>query len=149
MNLTINILDIDPQIIDNMPCYEGEIKIKESNGLEYIENFILSVEYWSKNEYKRQWKEGLERIKRQDTSCLITSIQDPEKAPYIEMWVLFRDKKNKKIYIRNRMLLAEDLDRKTVTPHNCYDLIKPRGEKNFIDEDGNNIEVSEWEIDLE
>ncbi len=125
-----------------MPCCIGEITIGN-----FKETFHMPIEHWSLKDYQQQWKDGLNRIKNHDRSCLISEIQDPKLAPWVSMWILY--KANNKIFIRNEVLIDEwytkTIGDKPFTLKTCYDFIDPRGDK--FTEDG--MEVSEWEIDLQ
>jgi hypothetical protein len=98
------------------------------------------MNYWSIQDYERQWQEGLDRLKKHDTSCLVVFVYDPKIRPFIEWWVLY--KKEDKVYIRNQILVDEiyenQIGNKSFTVESCYDFIHPRKEKR---------KVSEWIID--
>ena len=139
----IKIIDENVRESDGMPCCVGEIQIGD-----FKETFQMPLEYWTLDDYREQWANGLERIKVNNQSCLVAEIQDPEKAPWVNLWVLYRD--NSKIYIQNHTLFgkpfAKLLKDRPFTLETCYDFIIPR--EPLADEKNVN-EVSEWEIDLE
>src|SRR3989344_8136127 len=100
MILGIKITDNKPKIIDKQPCYLGKIIIKD-----FWEILEIPVDYWTLDDYKRQWKEGIERLKTHDRSCLVASVQDPTKAPLINWWPLY--KVDTSIYIYNHLLIGK------------------------------------------
>jgi hypothetical protein len=63
MALCMQILTPIPEIINNIPSVWGRITIDD-----FTERFIMPLEYWSIEDYEKQWREGLDRIKIQDKS---------------------------------------------------------------------------------
>ena len=143
-NISIKILrtrhTIDCEYCTNVGkliCKRGEITLGD-----FKEKFIMRVDYWTIKDYKRQWKEGLERILTHNRSCLVTDVQNPRYGPLVEMWGLY--KKGNMIYIRN-YLFCGDIYKKRIgdkpfTPETCYDFILNRTK---------NLWVSEWVVSLE
>lgn len=121
---------------------KGEIQIEK-----HKESFYIPVEWWTLEDYERQWKEGLERIKTRDTSCLVTAIYDPRKRPFIEWWLLYKE--GNIIYIQNQIVLEEIYSQligdKSFTSETCYNFIEPKEPK--LQPDG--YEISEWEVKLD
>ena len=76
MTLVMHIIDSKVKKRYKMPTMIGEIIIGD-----FRESFIISLEYWSLEDYKRQWAEGFKRIQTHDESCLVSSVQDPQKSP--------------------------------------------------------------------
>ena len=136
MNLTINAITKEPEIIDNIPSIWGEITINE-----FKETFVIPLENWNIEDCKKQWQEGLERILKKDTSCLVTAVQDPQKAPFINWWLLYRF--NDLVIIRNQIIFGkiykDKINDNAFTVKNCYDFIHPYKKKKVI---------SEWKIQL-
>lgn len=141
-------VDISIHVIDNkikrrykMPSVIGEIVIGD-----FSESFIVSLEYWSLDDYKRQWLEGLERIKTHDKSCLIASVQDPKNAPLINRWVLYKE--DNKIFVQNQLLVSdtykEIIENDAFTPENCYKYVNNR--RTHTDQGET---ISEWATDLD
>ena len=101
------------------------LKGAEDDGSDLCESIDMAIQYWTEETYEKQWQIGLERIKTRDTSCLIASIQDPKKGPFINCWVLY--KIGDKIHIRNSMFFNEVYEKAVgkniLTPENCYDFI--------------------------
>ncbi|MBA3955010.1 hypothetical protein H0X48_06860 [Candidatus Dependentiae bacterium] len=137
MDISIEVIRSEIVIVEGVPCARGKISIGDFN-----ERFDVALEYWTIEDYKRQWKEGLERIKNQDKSCLVTYVQDPKKAPFIDWWPLY--KIDTKVYVQNHMLFAHlyrnRIGNKEFTPDTCYDFV-PRREQTG--------RRSEWIVGLE
>jgi hypothetical protein len=134
MKLSINIVDKKSKNKE----VKGEIHIED-----YIEGFYIPLEWWSIKDYERQWKEGIARLKNNDTSCLVTTIYDPRIKPFIEWWVLYRI--GNKIHIQPQGIFGdlyrERIGIKPFTPNTCYDFIPSR---KILTNEGNKI--SEWII---
>ncbi len=141
MILGIKITDNKSKIIDKQPCYLGEIIIKD-----FWEILEIPVDYWTLDDYKRQWKEGIERLKTHDQSCLVASVQDPTKAPLINWWPLYKE--NDTIYIQNHLVVDEFYEKRIgnniFTPDSCYQFIPARS---LAYEDGGR--PSEWKVKLD
>jgi CdiI N-terminal domain len=137
MNLAMKVINTIPEIINNIPSVWGRITIND-----FTERFIMPLEYWSIENYEKQWREGLDKIKIQDKSCLVASVQDPKKAPWINWWVLY--KKERTVFIRNQILFSKlykaQIGDGLFTPDTCYDYIHERRSKQG---------VSEWKVDLD
>lgn len=135
MNLSISIVDKKPKKYG----VRGEIIIDD-----FIEHFDAPLDWWSVDDYKQQWKEGLKRLLDHDTSCLVVTINDPNCRKFIEWWPLY--KIDNKIHIQNHIIIEdiyeERIGGKPFTRETCYDFI-PRY-RSHTDE-GNKI--SEWVID--
>jgi hypothetical protein len=146
---SIEVISKKPKQIWGLPAYEGRITIGD-----FHETLFMPINSWSIEEYQQQWKEGLERIKNNDTSCLVVTVQNLSTHPLIELWTLY--KVEDKVFIHNQMLNAEIVKELNLTINlsnfnktSCYQFINPRitnelGE--VIDEDGETI--SEWSIPL-
>lgn len=141
-NLLVKVIDDTVHYFRKTPYLIGEITIND-----FYEEFEMQLVWWKREDYERQWKEGLERIKTDDKSCLITRIQNPFEGPFIEWWVLH--KKDNKIYIQNQWLFHEYYEEligaKPFTVDNCYDFVPPY--KSPYLEDG--TKFSEWIVDIE
>lgn len=142
MNLNIEVINSIPQMIYGIPSLEGEITIGN-----FKESFHMPLDCWAMNDYQRQWREGLERIKTHNQSCLVANVQGLPLTPYINWWILYKDKRENKLFVQNHILVEEiytsQVGNKSFTIENCYNYIQPR---EIIDEEGNKI--SEWSIDL-
>ncbi|MGC2310127.1 MAG: hypothetical protein WA432_00725 [Candidatus Babeliaceae bacterium] len=131
-----------------VPSHVGRITINA-----FQETFEIPLDSWPLKEYKRQWKEGLERIGSHMTSCLVSSVYGLDSSPLIEIWTIYREETKAffRQQILNRIIAQEinlpfplfEFDR-----INCYECILPRlvnEQGKAIDEEGNKI--SEWNID--
>ncbi|HVW99300.1 MAG TPA: hypothetical protein VHA52_02505, partial [Candidatus Babeliaceae bacterium] len=140
MNVEIRVMINEVERATNIDCIWGAIKIND-----FYEAFVIPLEYWGIEDYQKQWKEGLARIKSHDISCLVASVQDPLKAPLINWWILY--KIGNEIVIQNQLLVEEyyeqEIGSNSFTPENCYNFISPRVS---ITEEGDN--VSEWIVTL-
>lgn len=138
----IHVIDYNTTISYGMPCCVGEIQINE-----FKETFDMPTEWWSVEDYKQQWLEGLERIKTHNSSCLVATIQDPTKAPWVNMWVLYKE--HDVVYIQNFLLqgklFIKDLKKMPFTRETCYNFIDPR---ETLDSDGI-TKISEWSVNYE
>jgi hypothetical protein len=120
----------------------NEIRIND-----FYETNIMALDYWSEADYQRQWKEGLARIKLQDTSCLVASVQHPIKSgPLLNWWILFKE--NDRIIVNNLYTAGKRyiqvIGDKNFSPDNCYDFIRPRDTSKTI----KGYQVSEWFVEL-
>jgi hypothetical protein len=142
MQLKTEIIDYKIRFYKKNPYLIGSIKINT-----FYEEFYMQIGWWSANDYEQQWREGLERIKICESSCLITNIQDPQYGNFIEWWLMYRIDKN--IYIYNQWLFREAYDELVgiheFTVDSCYNFVGNR--KNFQYEDG--TKLSEWVVNLD
>lgn len=116
----------------------GNIKIGA-----FTEKFEIDLSYWNKEKYQQHWIESIKRLSfyNEDTSCLITSMRDPNTANFIFWWLLYR--KKEKILIQNQVFFLNDI-KKPFHVNNPYEHIS---ERETATEDGTLI--SEWEITLD
>jgi hypothetical protein len=77
MKLRMEFIPSSYEIEDGFTYCYGKIFI----GDDFCETIIPAIGYWSANDYKKQWQEGLERIRTHDSSCLVASIQNPYTSP--------------------------------------------------------------------
>lgn len=121
-------------------CMHGKIKIGT-----FEENINISIKHWTIEDYQRQWEEGLKRIKTKNNSCLIASIQNPAKTPYLNWWALY--KRDSKIYVQNFIYYAEIYESKIgsnpFTIESCYNHIPYRRKSSDP-----KYEISEWSVDV-
>lgn len=131
---------IDRTIFESygLPCCTGEIQIGN-----FKETFEMPLDFWTIEDYEKQWDEGIERLKTYDRSCLVAEVQDPIKRPRASLWVLYREEDE--VYIQNNLLFgkrfAKMLAKKTFNIQTCYDFTIPRSVSK--DEE---YPVSEWHI---
>lgn len=99
-----------------------------------INNRIVDKEFlifttWSLSDYKKQWIDGLERIKYYHSSCLITAFIQNNKLgfPYVQTYDLH--KTNNQLFIQPRIFFSDEyinmLKLKAYNSKTCYDFIKP------------------------
>lgn len=140
MKVDIKIISSQTKTMNNIPCIWGQITLGD-----FTEEILIPLDYWTVQDYQKQWLEAIERLKTNTKSCLVASIQDPKKAPYLNWWPMY--KRGKKIYIQNHMLHGKDYLKKfgseALTPKNCYKFIPYRKTKT-----SSGLQVSEWEISL-
>src|SRR5262245_1505378 len=107
----------------------------------FQERFIASLMYWSADDYKRHWKQAIERILHSsDVSCLITSMVDPATASHIVWWPMYRV--NDSVFIQNHILFFDQLQ-SSFDERNPFSSVT---ERQTVDEDGNRI--SEWSVQI-
>lgn len=114
----------------------GELKL-----MDFTEVFQAPISYWKKDDYERQWQEGLRRILQgHDKSCLVTSMYNPLMANFIVWWPMYLHEG--KVYIQNHLLFMSELKQPFEEPK-LYEYIHTR-ETYSIDGD----KVSEWSLDM-
>ena len=104
---------------------------------DYQEEFVVSLLTWKVDDYVRQWKAGLERLKHESASCLVAAMRDLDVSDFINWWILYRIDDD--VYIQNQMVFADDAQRPT--EENIYACIP---ERVTVNEDG--YRISEWKI---
>lgn len=124
--------NLDPGVVASL----GVIQIGS-----FQERFIASLMYWSADDYKRHWKQAIERILHSsEVSCLITSMVDPATASHIFWWPMYRVNDN--VLIQNHILFFDQLQ-SSFDERNPFSSVT---ERQTIDEDGNII--SEWSVQI-
>jgi hypothetical protein len=100
---SIKIVDRKPKIYAhiNGSCALALLQIEQSDGV-LVELFFMSVNVWELEQYKAQWKQGIERLKNYDRSCIITNVSGDPSNPFLEVWVLFR--KSNMVYVQNQLV---------------------------------------------
>lgn len=107
----------------------------------YTERFFVSLEYWSVTDYRRHWYEAINRIvKCSRVSSLITSMDNPTTAKYIEWRPMYRIRDN--LYIQDHLLFLKTL-RTPFDEKNAFKSVPPR---KTVNEEGEPI--SEWSVPL-
>ncbi|MCL4380173.1 hypothetical protein M1466_01610 [Candidatus Dependentiae bacterium] len=148
--IQINLVD-SGEYIDEERCFYSELTLTDAqdNGqdLAFYNKHTLVFDCWTQEMYQQQWREGLERIKTHDSSCLVAYIDNN----CITTWALY--KIGNRIHIQERILMAEvnplAIDYTLITPANCYDyLIRPRREPRVSYLDGERIVTPEWTVTL-
>ena len=123
-------------ILNGEKCLYGIIQIGD-----FLEKFNVPVELWNVSDYKRQWREGLERLLNGALStCVVTGMRDPFRGIFINTWSIYSIRK--KVIIQNQILLCKQI-KKRFTGNNFYDFIEPYENQT---EDG--APISEWGISM-
>ena len=116
----IHVFSQDADYSNNILCYEGEITVNN-----YTKKMSIPVAYWTLSEYKKQWFNGIERIKTHDTSCLVFAAEDENTGPVVYWFLLY--KKNGKILMQIHLFVDESYEEyignNLITLENCYDFI--------------------------
>ena len=108
----------------------------------FQERFTSSLIYWSADDYKRHWRQAVQRILHSfDASCLITSMVDPATGNHIFWWPMYRV--NERVFIQNHVLFFDQLQ----SPFDERNPFSSVTERQTIDEDGNRI--SEWSVRID
>lgn len=130
-SITANRAELDPSV-DGEPMVSGRIEIGE-----YSENLAISLLIWSVDDYIRQWTEGLARLSRHSSSCLITSMRDLTKSDFVDWWVLYRV--GDRVLFQNQIIIASSPLRDEF--EKCpYTAIQPH-----ITHNEQGQQISEWE----
>ena len=113
----------------------GEIAV---NG--FRERLEIPLGFWTRQDYERQWKEGIDRIKNQscEKSCLITARYDPAHANFIVWWPIYRVLD--RLVVQHEYLFLDQLER-PFDPVEPYSYIGTRQVSSSSGEP-----VSEWEV---
>ncbi len=132
----IEVVSKKPKKIAGELCEWGQITIGD-----YKEKFIMSLDSWTIQEYKQQWKEGIDRLKTHNVSCLIADISTLETNPRMSLWALY--KVRNMVYVQIHILGGQTFKRKRakLPPYNaqtCYLYLMARATQ----------PVDEWSIDL-
>lgn len=111
----------------------GRIKVGD-----FTETFRMDLSFWTVDEYRQSWRRALAELQRAEkvTSCLISSITDPECSNFISCWPMYRD--GDAVYLQNSIIFLAELD-EPFDPQEPWRYVQPRSS---VDEDGNRI--SEW-----
>ncbi|MEU0649506.1 hypothetical protein [Streptomyces umbrinus] len=77
---------------------------------EFAETFRMDLSFWSVSEYRRSWKRALQVLAGDEaaSSCLISSITDPENSNFVLCWPLYRSGED--VYVRNSAVFRGELD---------------------------------------
>ncbi|MGP3968014.1 hypothetical protein [Streptomyces sp. 6N223] len=130
-------ITIDP---GNVP--QDATAMTEARGVIQIgnfrESFLANLIYWSADDYRRSWRESFAVLNREDpsTSCLVTSITEPETSNFIFCWPLYRI--GEVVFVQNSLIFLEELEERfdAAAP---WKSVSPR---ETTTEDGHRI--SEW-----
>lgn len=137
MSFSIEFLpDRVPDLDTGDPAAYGQITFSDDQ-----ERFLASLRFWDTRRYEAQWLDGLRRITKDQTSCLITSITDPRHSTYLFWWPMYRY--DGIVHVQNHLLLFNQL-MKDFNSDNPYEHIPTR---ETISENGR--QISEWVATLD
>lgn len=74
MQIKISITDYKPKKEWSVLAVSGVIVLDD-----FQEGLYIPLDWWSIEDYERQWKEGLVRLEDHDQSCLVATINDHQK----------------------------------------------------------------------
>jgi len=115
----------------------GELRLGDDH-----ERFESVIGFWSVDEYRQSWAEGLQRLLAgESTSCLATSVSDPSSANFVEVWPLYRQGPD--VFVQNSLLFLDQLSHE-FDPAAPWQSVASRS---VVDEDGQAI--SEWRVSLD
>ena len=110
---------------------------------DFEERFISSLSFWNADNYQHHWKEALTRLQNKEgaTSCLITSLTDPDNTNFITLWPIYRERNS--VFFQNQLLFLKGL-KKPFNPAFPYDHVNHRDTSK---EDGQ--KASEWCVSMD
>jgi hypothetical protein len=74
---------------------------------DFNERFEALLGFWGKDDYQAHWQDALGRIlRREEISCLITSMADPKTANFITWWPLYRE--GSAVIVQNHIFFLKD-----------------------------------------
>jgi CdiI N-terminal domain len=86
------------------PVGRGRIRIGA-----FEEEFEASLEFWSPDDYQRQWRQALDvLLAGGDRAALIVSMTDPATANFLFWWPAYRDGDD--VVFQSGVLFLEDLE---------------------------------------
>ncbi|WP_434743909.1 hypothetical protein [Micromonospora sp. SH-82] len=102
----------------------------------------MPLEFWGIPDYLRSWCRAFVALgeSSSSTSCLMTSMSNPETANYLSCWPLYRDSET--VYVQNSILFLDEV-RGAFDPSQPWSSISPR---ETVDDDGNVL--SEWRTSM-
>ncbi len=145
----IEVINKKPTTASGILWHEGKLTVGS-----FKEILDMPLDVWTLQDYKQQWKEGLDRLKTHDSSCFVTFIMMTKfRLPCLRLWKLY--KVDTTIFVTYQLISCILL--KTIPPgespcysKTCYQLIDQRvtNEKgDSITEEGHKI--VEWSIAAE
>lgn len=139
--LEIMVLTDTPEKYEGVPFHVVLLTLGD-----YEEYIDIPLNYWDIKAYKKQWHEGIERLKTFNTSCLVTAVWRRDPDPLIFIWELYKEQNT--IFVHNAMITWEFKKYRPALPpfdsNTCYAYINPR---KTVTENGEKI--SEWSIELD
>lgn len=117
---------------ENVKAILGSIVIDD-----FEEKLEIITNYWSRDDYVKQWINAIERLdtSSDSTSVLVTQFIDKPGSPYVaELWPLYRE--DVTVYIQNSYLLPSKVDY-PLTTQEIYKSLDKRSKG-----------VSEWTVTI-
>lgn len=110
---------------------------------DFTETFNVPLGFWDESDYRRSWRQAFEVLNANthSTSCLMTSMTDPDNSNFLACWPMYREAED--VYIQNAIIFLDEIE-------GAFDPAAPWGSvgpRHGIDEDGNKI--SEWTTTME
>ncbi|MGW1717507.1 hypothetical protein [Streptomyces sp. NPDC002156] len=130
------------EVIGDPSSEDGVSSPSEATGRvtvgDFSESFPMDLSFWTVGDYYRSWERALRELetRKNSTSCLISSITDPEVANFIFCWPIYREGED--VYVQNSIIFLDDLEDR-FNPQEPWRYVEARS---LIDEDGN--QISEW-----
>jgi hypothetical protein len=105
---------------------------------DFSESFPMDLSFWSVADYSRSWERALGELEASEnsTSCLISSMPDPETANFIFCWPIYRE--GEADHVQNSIIFLDGLEEE-FKPQEPWRYVEARS---LVDEDGN--QISEW-----
>jgi hypothetical protein len=126
----IELIDVVP------PVGRGKIRIGS-----FEEELEASLEFWSAEDYERQWHEALELLLAgAERAALIVSMTDPASANFLFWWPAYRDGED--VVFQSGVLFLEDLAQ-PFDPARWAAHVPPRERTSDAGEP-----ISEWRVPL-
>src|SRR5437764_12829047 len=98
-NFSFQIIQRKQRIIKKIPYIIGQITIND----DFQEEFEMPLNWWSVEDYEKQWEESFKHLKNNGKSYFITKIFQPEPGfQYIDRWIAH--KIDEKIRIQNKVV---------------------------------------------
>jgi hypothetical protein len=105
---------------------------------DFTETFMVPLGFWDESDYRHSWRRAFEVLNANlhSTSCLMTSMTDPDNSNFLICWPMYREGED--VYIQNAIIFLDEIEG-AFDPEAPWSFVQPR---HRIDEDGNKI--SEW-----
>ncbi|TQJ97611.1 hypothetical protein [Achromobacter sp. SLBN-14] len=112
----------------------GKVEIDE-----YTEDFLASVDFWSRDDYLRSWKRSLsEGLCGGERCALITSMHDPASSNFLFYWAIYFE--GEVAYLQNSVLFLSDLV-EDFDPNSINRYVAARLQ---VNDDG--VAISQWSV---
>jgi CdiI N-terminal domain len=108
----------------------------------HVERFIAELSFWTRSEYQLHWERQLVSIVDKTLrGGLITSMDDPGTAKFIEWWPMWRE--DSTIFFQNQLLFLDQL----LEPFDPYDAARSVGVRKTTSSDG--AAISQWNVHVD